>query len=246
VAAVRAKPDGYTLLLMTIANATSMSVHKNPGYDTMTDLEPIAQIMASPSVLTTSAQSPIDSVQTLIKVAKAHPGKLSFASSGVGGSPHLAGEMLKSRAGIDMVHVPYKGAAPILTDLIADRVSISFRTALGTMKYIQAGQLRALAVAYGSRMPELPDVPTMAEAGLPDFEVSSWSGLAAPSGTPKPVIDKLAAAVARILQKPDVQERIRSEGGVIPRRSAQEFSAYIQAEIDKWAKVVRDANVAAD
>jgi tripartite-type tricarboxylate transporter receptor subunit TctC len=246
VAAVRAQPDGYTLLLMTVANATSMSVHKNPGYNTSKDLLPIAQLMASPSVLATSTKSPITSVQMFIKEAKARPEAMSFASTGVGGSPHLAGEMLKARAGIDMVHVPYKGAAPVLTDLLAGRVSVSFMTALGALKYMQSDQLRPLAVAFGSRLPALPDVPTMAEAGVPNFEVSSWNGLAAPAGTPKPIVDKLAAAVSRILQKPAIQERITSQGGIIVQRTPQEFSAYVQAEIDKWAQVVKTARIEVD
>ncbi|MBV7483117.1 tripartite tricarboxylate transporter substrate binding protein [Bordetella sp. BOR01] len=243
---IRSKPDGYTLLVLTIQNATNMSVYKNIGYDTNKDLQPIAQFMASPSVLVASPKLQIDSLQALIKTAKADPTALSYASTGVGGSPHLAGEMLKSRAGIDMLHVPYKGTAPAMTDVIAGNVSVSFMTTLGVLEQMQSGKMRPLAVAYGSRLAELPNVPTMAEAGLPDFEVTSWNGLAAPAGTPPAIVEKLSAAVNRILQKPAIQERVRGLGGQAVLRNPQEFAAYVQAETDKWAQVVKAANISMD
>ena len=243
---VRSPPDGYTLLLLTITDATGMSVYKNLGYDTNKDLQPIAQLTDSPNVLVVSPKLQIDSLQALIKEAKANPSALTYASTGVGGSPHLATELFKSRAGINMLHVPYKGSAPVLTDLIAGHVSVSFLTALGSVQHMQSGRIRTLAVAYGNRLPALPDVPTMEEAGLPGFISNSWNGLAAPAGTPKAIVDKLAAAVNRILQKPDVQERFRNLGGVVVLRGPQEFAAYIQAETDKWAKVVKAANIAAE
>ena len=244
--AARAQPDGYTLLLLTIANATGMSVHKNLGYDTNKDFAPIAQLTDSPNVLVVPPKSPVTSLQAFIQEAKAHPKTLTYASTGVGGSPHLAGELFNARAGIDLLHVPYKGSALVLTDLIGGRVSISFLTALGSVKAMQTGQIRPLAVPYGSRLPALPDVPTTAEAGLPDFISNSWNGLAAPAGTPKPIVDKLAAAVKRILEKPAVQERIDNLGGVAVLRGPQEFTAYIQAETDKWAQVVKAGHISAD
>lgn len=240
---VRSAPDGYTLLVMTIANASNMSVYKHVNYDTNKDLVPIAQLMASPSVLVASPKSGIDSLQALIKEAKAHPGTVTYASTGVGGSPHLAGEMLKLHAGINVVHVPYKGTTPALTDLIAGTVSVGFVTTLGMVDQMKAGNIRPLAVAYSSHLPELPDVPTMAEAGLPDFEVTSWNGMAAPAGTPKAITDKLGAAVNRILQKPKIQERIRGLGGIVILQSPQQFGAFIQAETDKWAKVVKAVGI---
>ncbi|WP_459615851.1 tripartite tricarboxylate transporter substrate binding protein [Bordetella sp. 2513F-2] len=245
-AVVRAQPDGYTLLVLTIQNATNMSVYKNIGYDTNKDLQPIAQFMASPSVLVVSPALPVDSLASLIAAAKADPRALSYASTGVGGSPHLAGEMLKWRAGIDMLHVPYKGTAPAMTDVIAGNVSASFMTTLGVLEQMQTGKMRPLAVAYGSRLPELPDVPTMAEAGLADFEVTSWNGLAAPAGTPPDVVEKLAAAVDRILQKPAMQERIRGLGGQAVLRGPQAFAAHVQAETEKWRKVVEAAHISMD
>ena len=242
----RAQPDGYTLLLLTIANATGMSVHKNLGYDANKDFAPIAQLTDSPNVLVVPPKSPIKDLQALIQEAKAHPRTMTYASTGVGGSPHLAGELFNARAGIDLLHVPYKGSSLVLTDLIGGRVSISFLTALGSVKAMQSGQIRPLAVPYGSRLPALPGVPTTAEAGLPDFISNSWNGLAAPAGTPQPIVDKLAAAVERILKKPAVQERIDSLGGVAVLRGPQEFTAYIRAETGKWAQVVKAANISAD
>ena len=242
----RAQSDGYTLLLLTIADATGMSVYKKPGYDANTDFEPIAELAESPAVLVTSPQSEIDSLQALIKEAKTHPGTLNYASTGVGGSPHLTGELFKTRAGIDMVHVPYKGSSLVLTDLIGGRVSVSFLTAMGSVTYMQSGKIRPLAVPSDTRLPSLPNVPTTAEAGLPDCISNSWFGLAAPAGTPKPIVDKLAEAVERILRKPAIQERIDNLGGVAVLRGPREFTAYIRAETDKWAKVVKAVNISVD
>jgi tripartite-type tricarboxylate transporter receptor subunit TctC len=243
---VRAKPDGYTLLVETIANATNMTVYKNVKYDSAKDLAPIVQFMSSPSVLCVSPSLKATDLKSLIALAKAEPGKLTFASSGVGGSPHLAGELLKLRAGIDMVHVPYKGATPALVDVISGHVSMGFKTSLGALDQIQAGKLRPIAVAYAKRLPELPDVPTMAEAGLADFEVSSWNGLAAPAGTPEPIIRKLNEEVNRILAMPDVREQLRTLGAQAVGGTSQAFADYVNAEIGKWRDVIKAAGIALD
>nr|WP_245152307.1 tripartite tricarboxylate transporter substrate binding protein [Allopusillimonas soli] len=243
---VRAQPDGYTLLVETIANATNMSIYKNLHYDSRKDLEPIVQFMASPSVLVVNPAVPAHNLKELIALAKSEPGKLSFASSGVGGSPHLAGEMLKLRAGIDMLHVPYKGATPALNDVLAGNVSLGFMTSLGALPHMQAGKLRPIAVASPHRLADLPDVPTMAEAGLPDFDVVSWNGLAAPSGTPKPIIDKLNKEVNSILAMPDVRQRLKSLGAEPVGGTPEAFKAYVNAEIEKWGVVARKANISLD
>lgn len=239
----RAEPDGYTLLLLTIQNATNMSVYPNLSYDTATDFVPIGQFMASPSVLVASPTLDIENLQGLIDIAKADPSALSYASTGVGGSPHLAGEMLKARAGIDMLHVPYKGTAPAMTDVIAGNVSVSFMTTLGVLEHMQSGRMRPLAVAYPERIAELSEVPTMAEAGLADFEVTSWNGLAAPAGTPQEIVDKISAAIVRIQEKPEVQARIRDLGGEAVSRGPAEFAEHVQFEIDKWREVVETAGI---
>jgi len=242
----RSKPDGYTLLVLTIQNATNMSIYKNLTYNTEKDFTPIAQFMASPSVLVTAPGLPATDLKSFIALVKANPGKYSYASTGIGGSPHLAGEMLKARTGIDMLHVPYKGTAPALIDVTAGVVSCSFMTTLGVVKQMQTGQVRPIAVAYSSRLPELPNVPTMAEAGLPDFEVVSWNGLAAPAGTPQPVIDKLSTAVEDILKSPDMQERIKELGGQAVLRSQKDFAAYVHSETVKWGVVAKSAKIELD
>ena len=243
---VRAAPDGYTLLVETIANATNMSVYKKLNYDTQKDLAPIVQFMASPSVLVVNPQVPARSLQELLALAKSQPGKLNYASTGVGGSPHLAGEMLKYRAGIDAVHIPYKGAGPALNDLLAGNVTMGFMTSLGLVPHVQAGKLRALAAASPKRIPELPDVPTMAEAGLPDFHVLSWNGLAAPAGTPKPIIDKLNREVNKILSMPEVRKQLQTLGGDPIGGTPEEFARFVDKEIKQWGAVVKSANFSLD
>ncbi|MGE0314525.1 MAG: Bug family tripartite tricarboxylate transporter substrate binding protein [Lautropia sp.] len=244
--AVRAKPDGYTLLVMTIANATNMSMYRNMKYDTKKDLVPIVQTMASPSVLVVNPKVPAKTVQELVALAKAQPGKLSFASSGAGGSPHLAGELLKLRAGIDMIHVPYKGASPAMADVIAGHVDSGFKTSLAAMPNIKAGKMRALAVAAPKRLADLPDVPTMEEAGFPKFFVVSWNGLAAPAGTPAPIVERLNAEVNKVLADPEVRKKMETLGAEPIGGSAQAFAKYIGDEIDTWAEVVKKAGIALD
>ena len=240
---VRASPDGYTLLFGTIANATNMSASSNNGYDTLRDLIPIVLFMSSPSVLVVNPSLPARDLQSLIALAKSQPGRLSFASSGTGGSTHLAGELLKMREGLNLVHVPYQGAAPAMADVIAGHVQLGFMVSLGALGPMQKGQLRPLAVAHARRLAELPDVPTMAEAGLPDFEVSSWNGLAAPRGTPRPVIDKLNAEVNNILAAPEFARQLQALGGHVAGGSSQQFADHVQAQILKWRDVIRAARI---
>jgi tripartite-type tricarboxylate transporter receptor subunit TctC len=243
---VRSKPDGYTLLVATIANATNMSVYKNLKYDTEKDLAPIIQLMSAPSVLVVNSKFPANDFDELIKQAKANPGKYSFASSGVGGSPHLAGEMLKSRTGIDLLHVPYKGATPALQDVLAGTVDMGFKTSLGLMQHTDSGRLRLIAVAAAQRLPELPNVPTMKEAGLADFHVLSWNGLAAPAGTPPAIVEKLNKEINRILQLPEVKQQLAGLGAQPDGGTPQDFRAFVSAEINKWGKVVREADIKLD
>jgi tripartite-type tricarboxylate transporter receptor subunit TctC len=185
-------------------------------------------------------------LKELLALAKAQPGKLDFASTGVGGSPHLAGEMLKVRAGIDIVHIPYKGAAPALNDLLAGNVAMGFMTALGLPQHLGTGKLRAIAAASPHRLPELPDVPTMAEAGLPDFHVLSWNGLAAPAKTPRPIVDKLNAEVNRILALPEVRKQLQSLGSEPVGGTPEEFAKFVNAEIRQWGAAVKAANFSLD
>ena len=243
---VRAAPDGYTLLVETIANATNMSVYKKLNYDTQKDLIPIVQFMASPSVLVVGPKVPAKTLPELLALAKSQPGKLDYASTGVGGSPHLAGEMLKYRTGIDIVHIPYKGASPALNDLLGGTVAMGFMTSLGLVQHLQSGKLRAIAAASPQRIPELPDVPTMAEAGLANFHVLSWNGLAAPAKTPKPIIDKLNAEVNRILATPEVRNQLKTLGAYAVGGTSEEFSKFVDSEIKTWGAVVKSANFSLD
>jgi len=235
----RSPPDGYTLLLGTIANATNMTAYKNPGYDTLRDFTPITQAMSAPSVLAVHPSMPVASLKELIELARRAPGKYTFASSGAGGSPHLAGELLKLRAGIDIVHIPYKGATQAMTDLLGGQVNLSFQTALSAIAHLQGGKLKVIAVAADKRMAQLPGVPTMAEAGLPDFEVSSWNGLLAPAKTPAEIIARLHENTVKVLTLADVREKFIAQGAEAVGSTPEEFRAYIRTEIDKWGRVIR-------
>ena len=242
----KSAPDGYTLLLGSFAMATNMVMYKNLGYDTLRDLAPITQCVSSPALLAVHPSFPAKNLAELIALAKQTPGKYAIASSGSGGSPHLAGEMLKLRAGIDLLHVPYKGAAPALTELLGGRVQMGFQTALSTVSYVQGGQLRPIAVAAPRRLALLPDVPTMAEAGLPDFEVSGWSGLFAPSKTPPAVLARLNQATVKVLTSPEVRNQFLGQGAEPVGSTPEEFRAYIAAEIEKWGRVIRESGARVD
>ena len=234
----RSTPDGYTLLLGTIANATNMTAFKNMGYDTMRDFVHITQFMTAPSVLTTHPSVPAKNLKELIAVAKQNPGKLAFSSSGNGGSPHLAGEMLKMRANIDLIHVPYKGAAPAIADLLGGQVQMSFQTALSAIPHLKSGKLNVIAVASKKRMSTLPNVPTMAEAGLSDFEVSSWNGLFAPAKTPPHIVAALYNAASKALQTQDIKDKMEAQGAEPVGSNPEEFKAFVKSEIDKWEQVI--------
>jgi len=242
----RAAPDGYTLLLGTIANATNMSIYKNMPYDTLRDFAPVTQTMSAPSVLVVTNALPANNLKELIALAKAQPGKLSFASSGAGGSPHLAGELLKLRAGIDLIHVPYKGAAPALVDVVSGVVSMGFKTALSAIPHMQSGKLKPVAVAATRRLAQIPNVPTMAEAGLPDFEVSSWNGVLAPARTPPEVIARLNQELVRILATQDIKDRFAAQAAEPVGSTPEQFRAYIRSEIDVWGQVVKASGAKID
>lgn len=237
--ASRAAPDGYTLLLGTVANAINMSLYKNPGYDIVQDFEPISILASAPAVLVVNPKLPVKTVSELIALARAKPDSLNFATSGVGTTPHLASEMLQQRFNIKMVHIAYKGAAPALTDTIAGVTQLGFKTALSAIPSIQSGQLRALAVCSSKRLTLLPDVPTMAEAGVPDFEITSWNGLFAPKGTSAEIVAKLSAACASVARRKDVQETLAAQAADSLSSTPAQFKEFIEKEIKKWAAVVK-------
>lgn len=237
-------PDGYTLLMATTStHGIAPNLYKKAPYDPVRDFEPVSLVAWTPNVLAVNPSVKADSVKELIALARAEPGKITFASSGSGSSIHLAGELFKSMAGVDMLHVPYKGAAPALTDLIGGQVSIMFDTVAQSLPQIKAGKLKALAVTTRQRSSALPDVPTVSEAGLPGYEMAGWIGLLAPRGTPRDVIDKLAAEVARIVKLPDVRERMATLGVELAGSPPQEFGSVISTELPKYAKLMRDAGM---
>jgi tripartite-type tricarboxylate transporter receptor subunit TctC len=243
--AARSPADGYTLFLGTVANAINMSLYKNPGYDLLKDFEAISNISTAPALLVSSSKLPVKTVQELIQLAKERPGKMNYASSGVGTTPHLAGEMFKTRFGLDIAHIAYKGAAPALTDTIAGITDFGFKTALSAIPSVQSGQLRALAVASPQRLALMPDVPTMAEIGIPNFEITSWNGLFAPAKTPRAIVDRLSAACATVAAMKDVQETFAAQAAIIQASTPDQFKAFVAAEIKMWGDVVRSTGASA-
>ena len=244
--AARAAADGYTLFMCTIANAINYSLYSNLPFDMIKDFVPVAQTASILSFLVVHPSLPVKSVKELIELAKSKPGELNYASSGIGGSPHLAAEMFKTMAGVNMVHIPYKGTGPELTDLLAGVVRIAFETTPAVLPHVKAGKLRALAVNSLKRTPLLPDLPTMSEAGLPGFEVTSWNGVLAPAGTPKEIETRLNNEIVKALKMPDVHEKLSGLGADPVGNTPEQFGAFIQAEIKKWAKVIKESGARVD
>ncbi|KWR91454.1 tripartite tricarboxylate transporter substrate binding protein [Cupriavidus sp. IDO] len=239
----KAAPDGYTLALVASSHAINPSMVRKLPFDTVKSFEPVVLTHIVPLMLVVSPSVPAISVKDLIAYGRAHPGELSFASSGSGGAPHFSGELFKSMAGIDMVHVPYKGSTLAHPDLTSGRVSLMFDTVAAIGPQVKAGKVRALAVTTTKRAAIAPQVPTMAEAGLPGYDTSTWGGVLAPAGTPRAVIDKLNAAINQALAAPDMRERLLAAGIEPAGGSPAEFAGFIQSEMVKWAKVARNAGI---
>jgi tripartite-type tricarboxylate transporter receptor subunit TctC len=245
-ALLAAPADGYTMAMGNIGpNAINYSLYKNLPYK-MEDMEPITIVIANPNVLVVNPDFPAKTVAELVALAKANPGKYSFASSGRGQSIHMSGELLKLQAGIDIIHVPYKGAGPALADLLGGQVNMMVDNLPSSMAYIKAGKLRALAVTSKNRVAELPDVPTMIQSGFPNFEVTAWFGLFVPAGTPKPVIDRLYVAVKKALETPEIKQRWKDLGGWAVGDTPANTKLYIAAEKKKWEQVAQQAKIEAE
>ena len=245
--ASRAAPDGYTILGGTISShAINVSLYSKLGYDPVKSFAPITLIGSNPNVLVVPASSPYKSLGDILAASKAKPGSIAFASAGNGTSQHLSGELLKTLAEIDLVHVPYKGSGPAIQDVMGGQVPMMFDTSVVAGPHIQSGKLRALAVTSSKRAPAFPNVPTVAEGGVPGYELVSWQAIFAPAGTPQPIVDRLYTELAKILKAPDMQERLANLGMEASGMPPAEFTTFQKAEIEKWAKVVKAANVKID
>ena len=236
-AVARAEPDGYTLMMINDNHAVNPSVFKNIPYDSVKDFAPIGFVGSAPMALSANARLPVRTVQDLIELARQQPGKISYASVGIGSASHLAGELFAAKAGVRMLHVPFRGGAPAINDLVAGHVDTMFVTAVVGGQHMKTGALTPLALAASARFETLPEVPTMAEAGYP-LEAAYWFGLAAPAGTPPAVLARLESALTQVLAMPDLRKRMTEMGAVVTPLGSRQFGDYIRAEMDKWADVI--------
>ena len=244
--AAKANPDGYTIHLIPSSFATNPSLYSNAGYDPVADFAAVTIVATTPYVIEVNNTLPAKTVKDFIAYAKSRPGRLNYASGGTGTPSHLAMELFKTMAGIDLVHVPYKGGGLALTDLIAGHVSIYVDPIITAMQFVQSGKTRALAVTTPRRASVLPDVPTAAEAGLPGYDVTGWYGIVVPKATPKPILDRIQAATRQVLDTPEVKERFKTFGLDPVASSPDEFTRFMRAEIVKWSKVIKDSGAKVD
>ncbi|OOG58162.1 tripartite tricarboxylate transporter substrate binding protein [Polaromonas sp. C04] len=242
--AARAAPDGYTLLGGTISShAINVSLYPKLGYDPVKSFTPVILIGSNPVVLIVRKDSPFKTLQDVLAAARAKPGTISSASAGNGTSQHMTLELLAYKSGTKFVHVPYKGSGPAIQDLIGGQVDMMFDTTVVAGPYIQSGTLRAIAVSSAKRLDSMPNVPTIAESGVPGFEVVSWQGIFAPAGTPKPLVERLHNEIAKILKMPEIQDRLKGLGMQPGNLTVDQFAAFQKAEVDKWAQVIKAANL---
>ncbi len=239
----KSAPDGYTLLVSTAALPVSATVYPNLRYDTVKDFASITVMTHSPLLLAANLDFPPRSVSELIQYAKANPGKVSFGSAGIGTSHHLTGEKLKLDAGIDMLHVPYKGSGPAHIDLMGGQIQMMFDNIVALMPHVKAGKVRALAVSSAKRHPLLPEVPSLQEAGVRDFETVAWFGFVAPAATPREAINRLNAEIVKAIRLPDVEKRLVDSGSSIIGNSPEAADRFLREDTEKWAKVIRAAKV---
>lgn len=242
----KAAPDGYTLLQVSPAHAINVSLIGKLPYDSVRNFSFITLAAKAPVLMLVSSSSSYKSVQDVIADAKARPGKLSFSSTGNGGIAHLMGEMLKTMAGVDILHVPYKGAAPAVIDLIGGQVQFTFTTVTGSASYVKAGRVRPIAVTSVKRMPILPEIPAISEAGYPSYDAVGWWGFAAPAGTPPAIVDKLNRELNKVLALPAIRDRFKNEGVEMIGSTPEAFTSYVQSEIATWTKVVKASGAKAD
>jgi tripartite-type tricarboxylate transporter receptor subunit TctC len=242
----KAAPDGYTLIFATTGIATNMSLFKARRYDALKDFAPVTQVASGPHVLVANKSLAVRNVRELIAYAKANPKKLSYGSSGNGTILHLAGELFNHKAGVELQHIPYKGSSLAQTDLVGGSIQLMFSDVASALPYIKAGTLRPLAVTGKRRMPLLPDVPTIAESGVPNYDIEAWFGILAPAGTPQPVVDRLYREIRASLASPELQQRLDGLGQVVVGSSPGEFSEFLRAEVAKMAEIVKASGIAVE
>jgi tripartite-type tricarboxylate transporter receptor subunit TctC len=240
--AAKAPPDGYTLLLVSLAHAVNPWLYKL-SYDPIRSFTPVAIIGSGPNIVTVHPDLPVKSIKELVALAKQKPGELQYASAGVGSFQHLGGELFKLMAKVDIMHVPFKGGGPAMIDVMGGHTKILFSSLVQTTPHIRSGKLRALATGGTTRSPVFPDLPTVAEDGVPNYEAVNWWGILAPAGTPAAVVDKLNKEVAAALDSADLQKQFESEGAAVVKMSAAEFGKFIETEMAKWERVVKEGNI---
>jgi tripartite-type tricarboxylate transporter receptor subunit TctC len=242
----RAPADGYTLCVISIAQSISPALYPKLGFDPVRDFAHVTLLATLPSLLVVHPSLPAKNVQELIALAKGKPGALNYASGGNGTSSHLLMEMFNQQAGIATVHIIYKGTGPALVDQLSGRVEVAFSTAIAVQPYVQSGKLRALAISTHERLATLPDVPTIAESGLPGFDGGSWQGVVMPAGTPRELVHAVSGELAKILRAPDMKVRIAAMGGIALGTSPEEFTAFMKEEVEKWGRVAKAAKVSTE
>ena len=243
----RAAPDGYTILMGTVGtHAINQSLYKKMPFDPIKDFAPITRVALVPNLLVANPSQPFKTVKELIAYAKANPGKVTFASSGSGTSIHLSGEMFQQMAGVEMQHIPYKGSAPALTDLLGGQTAIMFDNMPSVIGHVRAGKLRPIAVTTPTRSPALPDVPTIAESGVPNYSATSWFGILAPAATPAPVIARLNASILKALADPEVKKKLAEQGAEPHGEKPEQFAEFIRSETAKWGQTVKVSGATAD
>lgn len=240
--AAKAPPDGHTVLMITTTFAINPGLYPKLPYDPVRDFAPITQLNAQPNIVVTSPTLAAKSVKDLIALAKTKPGELTFASPGAGSAPHLSAEMFQRAADVSMIHVPYKGIPPAVTDVLGGRVTMLFTTTISAAPHVKSGKLRAVAVTSGKRLPSMPDIPTVGET-LPGYEAEAFQGVVAPAGVPARIVDKLGGEIARIVKLPDMAERFALDGAVAVGSTPKDFAAFLRRETQKWGKVIQDARI---
>ena len=243
--AARAPADGYTLLMITTTFTINPALRKNLPYDALRDFAPVSQINSQPNVVVVPPSSPAKSVPELIALAKAKPGQLTYASPGAGSAPHLSAELFKRMAGVEMIHVPYKGIPPAVTDVLGGRVTMLFTTTISAAPHVKSGKLRALAITSAKRLASMPDVPTIGET-IAGYQAEAFQGVMAPAGVPRAIVDKLAAEIGAIVRSREITERFALDGAIAVGSTPAEFAAFLKTEMLKWARVVKDAGITAD